>query len=298
MAAPVVSPAATTEAGSSETESSNSDASEARGAEGASAIDARIQEERKAEGSRFAIIPHKPNYLLPLTYNSSPNEDLDELDELEVKFQLSLKVPLMRGVIGEDSILSVGYTQQSYWQAYNHKISAAFRETVYEPEVMLSFVHDIGLWGFESRVVTLGFVHQSNGRNVPYSRSWNRVYANFVFERRNLYFAFRPWYRIPEKEKDDPLDTRGDDNPDIEDYAGRGDFTLLYLAGSHHFGTQIKHNMRWEHSRGGVELDYSFPLYKNLRGYLQWYNGYGESLIDYDQYVNRVGFGVMISDWL
>ena len=71
--------------------------------------------------------------------------------------------------------------------------------------------------------LVLGFAHQSNGRTQPLSRSWNRVYANFVFEYEDLYFSVKPWYRIPERDKTDPLDARGDDNPDIHRYLGYGE---------------------------------------------------------------------------
>ena len=61
-----------------------------------------------------------------------------------------------------------------------------------------------------------------------------------------------------------------------------------------------QNNLESGFSRGGLELSWSFPLWNwpYLRGYVQYYTGYGESLIDYDQYVNRLGIGFSLSDWL
>jgi phospholipase A1 len=53
------------------------------------------------------------------------------------------------------------------------------------------------------------------------SRSWNRVYANLVFERGHFYFALKSWLRIQENNEDD-------DNPDIEDYLGYFEFQGVY----------------------------------------------------------------------
>jgi len=50
--------------------------------------------------------------------------------------------------------------------------------------------------------------------------------------------------------------------------------------------------------KGALELSYSFPLYGKLKGYLQYFNGYGQSLIDYNARANSFGIGVAISDWL
>ena len=52
--------------------------------------------------------------------------------------------------------------------------------------------------------------------------------------------------------------------------------------------------------RGAFELGWSFPLWKYpyLKGYIQYFSGYGESLIDYNQHVNKVGIGFALSDWL
>jgi len=35
-----------------------------------------------------------------------------------------------------------------------------------------------------------------------------------------------------------------------------------------------------------------------LRGFVQYYEGYGHSLIEYDQYQRRLGFGIKITDYL
>ena len=74
--------------------------------------------------------------------------------------------------------------------------------------LILSFFND-WQWGDLKNVTNqLIFNHQSNGRNLPFSRSWNRVMVDFVFEYgENFAFSLKPWYRLPEALKTDPLDT-------------------------------------------------------------------------------------------
>jgi phospholipase A1 len=275
-------------------------AAQTSGTEGASApnesaIDQRQAAERAAESTRFALTPHKPNYVLPLTYNSRANRSYEALEPWEIKFQLSFKFELARDFFGGN--LLFGYTQQSYWQAFNRVVSSPFRETNYEPEVMWSYLRGRSADELRHRSLVLGFVHQSNGRSQPESRSWNRVYANFVFEYENLYFSLKPWYRIPEHSKNDPLDPRGDDNPDIQTYLGRGEATVMWIRGPNRYAVMLRNNFD-SPNRGAIQVDWSYPIRGKLQGYVQYFNGYGESLIDYNHRVNRLGLGLMLNNWL
>ena len=66
----------------------------------------------------------------------------------------------------------------------------------------------------------IGAEHESNGQDVPDSRSWNRIYiAPFWAKGKNLVYL-KVWYRIPEDAKKNPTDASGDDNPDIQKYLG------------------------------------------------------------------------------
>jgi len=262
-----------------------------------SPLDKRIELEQLSQDNPFVLTSYKPTYLLPLSYNSRPNgvddgEAGEELDRLEMKFQFSLKFTVWRHVFGSDGHLALAYTQLSFWQAYNDEISSPFRETNYEPEVMLVFHPDFNFLGLRNRMLVFSFVHQSNGQTDPLSRSWNRLYANFLLERRNLVIGFRPWYRIPEAEDED-------DNPDIEDYLGHGDLTLAYESERNVYSLMFRNNLQsGSDNHGAVQLDWSFPLKSRIKGYVQLFSGYGESLIDYNRSVSRIGVGIMLNDWL
>lgn len=255
-----------------------------------------------ARYERYSLLPHRPTYFLPLSYNGSPNQkpytsDGDWLNETEIKFQISLKVPVALDLFGDNGDLFIGYTQVAWWQAYNEDISSPFRETNYEPEIFIDFRNDWEVLGFRNSHVQLGFTHQSNGRSGNLSRSWNRVYANVVFERENWLFSIKPWWRIPESRKKYPGAPGGDDNPDIEKYLGYGEFLTLYQHGPQTFSLLLRNNLRSD-NKGAVQFDWSFPLSRRLRGQFQYFNGYGESLIDYDDATERISFGIQFSDWL
>lgn len=271
-----------------------------------SVVRSRLQRELQTIDNPFAITPHKPNYFLPFTYNHHPNEAPfagreGELEPFEMKFQFSLKYPMAKGVLFKKSRLFFAYTNLSFWQAYNSRFSSPFRETNHEPEMFLLIPHNWSLLGWHHQLTAIGFSHQSNGQTGTVSRSWNRIYANLIFERNNLVVSLKPWYRIPEKEKEDINDSSGDDNPDIEDFMGQGELRLLYKKGEDTYSMMLRNNFATD-SRGAVEISWSFPIgkrFKNrLKGFVQYFNGYGESLIDYNASVNRISVGVAISDWL
>lgn len=260
--------------------------------------------------STFIPQSYKPMYVLPLyatsAINRQPGSDADgrtqtsdtSYGRIESKFQLSFKMLLLDNIFGNTGDFWFGYTQTSHWQVYNQRISSPFRETNYEPEFMLAFPSDYKLPGTDWTLKTTGLAlnHQSNGRSLPLSRSWNRVIAFAELERENWKVAFRPWWRVPEKTEDD-------DNPGIQDHLGRGELIVSHRMGNHILSVTGRHSLRsGQLSRGSVQVDWTFPLardprFKPVKGYLQFFSGYGESLIDYNHYQNTIGLGISLVDW-
>jgi phospholipase A1/A2 len=273
----------------------------------ASLIGARIRREDAAQANRSTLVPHRRNYFMPFSYAEKPNEQPfrqaggemadQHLDNAEIKFQLSLKVSLLQSLLSDNDQLYIGFTTLSFWQAYNSLLSEPFRETNYESEFFYVTPLPWQLFNSDATLLSLGFTHQSNGRAAPLSRSWNRLYANLIWEQGNFVFSLKPWWRIPESAKVDPLAARGDDNPDIGKYMGNFEFNSAYRRDDHEFSVLLRNNFRTE-NRGAVQLEWTFPLYARLRGYVEYFNGYGESLIDYNAHTQRIGVGFMLSDLL
>ena len=256
--------------------------------------------DRKSRENRSIIRAHRPNYMLPVAYNSTLNQEpMTEADgsaraqHTEAKFQISFKVKLWEDVLGEDMDLWFGYTQLSFWQLYNSAFSSPFRETDYEPELLLNLRTNYDILGLKGRIINLGLNHQSNGQAGILSRSWNRAVANFGFERENFNLLLKTWYRIPES-------SSNDDNPDITQYMGYGELWGTYYWKKHRFAAMFRNNLKAA-NKGAVQLDWSFPFpfvsNDRFSGYIQYFNGYGESLIDYNNTVNRISVGFMLTDW-
>jgi len=258
------------------------------------AYEQRQEAELREQHDWFAITPHKPTYILPATYNFNSNYDAfgqfgELFSDAELKLQLSLKTQLWPGMIG-DSSLWFGYTQQSYWQLYAESdASAPFRETNYQPELFWSIPTDFELFGLKGSTLNIGLNHQSNGQSDPLSRSWNRVTGELVFEGDRTLYSVKTWVRI-----DDP---ENDNNPNIEDYMGRIELGWVYRGDRHIVDAWVKNNLT-SPNRSSIELNWAFPLAEHLRGYVQFFTGYGENMIDMENRNTRIGVGLSLTDWL
>lgn len=270
-----------------------STASEGTGATG-SYVGQHIQAIRNAIDNPFSFVSHKANYLLPAAYRQQPAENgsavedrygVPALDPLEVQFQLSLQLPVWSGFLGEDSFLSVAYTNRSFWQAYTG--SGIFREIDHEAELLATWASNRWLFGFHNVVTQVGVSHQSNGRGGNYSRGWNRVYTNFIFERGNYFLAFKPWYRLSK----DYDEGRG---PDFDFYLGNFELTGGYRVNRYSLSIMLRNNLRSK-NRGALELRWGFPITNRLRGFVKYFDGYGESLIDYSTRVRTLGIGLEVA---
>ena len=92
-------------------------------------------------------------------------------------------------------------------------------------------------------------------------------------------------------------DGERDDNPDIEDFAGRGELTVVHRAGGHVLTLTARHSLRsGARSHGGAQFDWAFPIAGSMNGHVQVFSGYGQNLIDYNRRQTSVGIGVSFFD--
>ncbi|OQW69218.1 MAG: phospholipase [Proteobacteria bacterium ST_bin12] len=256
---------------------------------------------------------YKSNYLLVTNTNKvnntpqSPsrlNTSDRNLHANDIKFQVSLKsellnnIPLIRDLpYVTSSRLWGAYTQQSYWQIFNANASRPLRENNYEPELILSLGIDNEVNGVKKdyipRMLNLGLVHQSNGRDNPLSRSWNRLYLEGGFELTDrISLLVRPWWRIPENDRED-------DNPDIEKFLGYGDMTVRWETESRKTAVSVllRNNLRSD-NKGFAQLSVQQRVFNNpyIKLHLMASTGYGETLLDYNHVQNVLGFGISLGE--
>jgi phospholipase A1 len=256
------------------------------------ALAKRIKTEDKVANNPYSLILYKPTYILPFYYTGTPYKAIYQhqtpegqtVMSSEFKFQLSFQVPIVNHFFGDKNTLSIGYTQDSFWQVYAK--SQYFRETNYEPEIFLRRLQtDNFSW-------QLGIVHQSNGRGGEYERSWNRTYLQGIYSGSNWAVQANLWALIFKAESSDLH------NPQIAHYLGNGNLIMSYKFGDMTLSLMSRNNLQSGFERGAEQLTFSFPLHGHFRGFVYAFSGYGQSLIEYDHYTNAVALGIALNDWI
>ena len=184
--------------------------------------------------------------------------------------------------------LWVGFTQKAHWQLYNEELSRPFRELNYEPEVILNITTDYEVLGFKGRTLGIAFNHQSNGRTLPLSRSWNRIIVHAGFERDGWQVLLRPWLRLKDEE---------DENPTISDFTGRGEMVVVKSFSKHQLSLVGTHSLRTDKSHGRLVASWVFVIKRNFKGQFQVSDGYGETLQDYNHRQTTYGLSVSLVEW-
>jgi phospholipase A1/A2 len=222
-------------------------------------------------------------------------------DGLNAKFQISLRYRLFdgRGQLAERlpwiDDLYLSYSQTSLWDLDD--LSKPFRDSSYRPRLFFSN-YDLGrlLDGRLRLGIEAGAGHESNGKEGEDSRSFNMLYARPVLtfgdpDGLRAYLAPLIHNYISK-----------DENPNIQHYRGYVDWLFgIGSKGGLDFSATVRRGTRSNY--GSVELNASYPLSKlsggDLTGWLmlQYFGGYGESLLDYDRKLDaqlRVGIAIAL----
>ena len=251
--------------------------------------------DREDQRGTFKFVDYMPMYVMPFRFTDVPTEQPQSLNpdrpvpewrdyqHIETKFQLSLKAKIMQDAFGKGDVW-VAFTQQAYWQMYNGKLSRPFREINYEPELIFTYPLNLSAGDFKMKMIGLSVNHQSNGKEAAHSRSWNRFILLGIFQWNEVIINTRLWKRFTEK-------SREDDNPDIENYIGRCELSLIYPFRKNAFSLKFRNNLNLKHNRAYIECNWIYPISRDLRIVLQASHGYGDSLIDYNYKQTVVGVG-------
>ena len=224
---------------------------------------------------------YKDNYFItgtsvsekPTKYNS------------DIKYQISFQQLLTRNALPFHTYLFLTYSQLAFWDIY--RSSKPFAEINFNPTIGLAkriYANDrfIGLARFFLE-------HESNGRDSIYSRSWNRISLSFqgpIFNRAVL--LVKGWIPLSYK----------DDNPDILQYEGYGEAALLYTVAPKKLLVDVtfRKGASLGDWKGSAQTQVYYRPFKASNQYilLQWFQGYGESLISYKNNVSMVRVGFVI----
>lgn len=243
-------------------------------------------------------MPYKNNYIVYSQLFSGVNQSPYEaafptypfhFEDYEMQLQVSLMVPIWLDMFGLPLTTYVAYTNRSFWQFFDIDDSQPFRETNHEPEVWLAWFYD-QYWGdFNAEMLWLGWEHQSNGQFAVLSRGWNRAYLDFYFNYKSLSLSIRPWLVMGDGAKEDEA-------YDYGKYIGNGEVHGIYTW------RHINMGVTWSYSYSGLQYgsiksDLEIPISQYVSGYVRYFYGYGESLIDYDYKSNTLSAGIVLDSW-
>jgi phospholipase A1 len=225
----------------------------------------------------------------------------------EMAYQISFRVPLWRFAATPDPDAPIdrhglyfAYTQKSFWQVWDSSAqnSRSFRESDFAPELVTYTAPD---WRLADRTtLSLQFTpwqHESNGQALGPSKSWDRTYARASLRLADLLVGVKHWWRWGEgAAAATAVNSREDDNPDIEFYLGRFELTLVLPYRSRweqpsRWRLETFFRQGWREDSFTAQVDLGVLLSERVYLIFHTFDGYGESLIDYKTRVSKVGVG-------
>lgn len=201
-----------------------------------------------------------------------------------VKFQISIAQKLTRSTLPWGTYLYLFYTQKVFWNVLENSM----------PMPDLNFNPGIGLAKplfVRNRFIGKAFFlieHESNGKDGEKSRSWNKIsFGASILIDPNIIVHGKIWIPIVD----------GMNNKDILNYSGIYQVGMqVYsnnrrLTGSVLLTKRRGFNLNYNTT---IELAYRFLKRDNQYFFLQYYNGYGEGLLDYNVFHSQLRIGIVI----
>lgn len=214
-------------------------------------------------------------------------------EDLKGRFQFSFKYKLFddqSSLIDSAPWLDtfhLSYTQTSLWNW--SKESLPFEDTSYKPSFYFT-LDETSVYDF----LAFGYTHESNGQADEVSRSMDALFIQPIwsFPLANSSLTLFPRFLYYLK--------KGRYNEDLTDYRGYIDLNLRYgNQDSWGINTLYRYGKSGQYS---VQVDLTYPIRTpiSIRTggflYVQYFQGYGESMLSYDQQVGpilRVGLGIV-----
>lgn len=223
---------------------------------------------------------YRDNYFLvgttlgkkPTSYNS------------DVKFQISISQRLTKSTLPWHTYLYLFYTQRVFWDVF--KRSMPMHDFIFNPGLGLTKP----LFSKDRYIGKLSLIveHESNGRDGLESRSWNRISLSSSVQ-------IDEWLMVHGKVWIPIVD--GENNRDILNYTGLYQSGVVITTPNNKFAWDIMFTKRkgWNLNFNTC-VGFQWRMWNNANQYfyLQYYNGYGENLLDYNQFKSMIRFGIVI----
>lgn len=202
----------------------------------------------------------------------------------DVKFQISIAQRITRTTLPLHSYLFLMYTQKTLWNVFEE--SLPMRDMNFNPGFGWSF--PFFSKGRYAGKATILLEHESNGRDGDASRSWNRIsFCGSTMVNDWLMVHSKFWIPIID----------GMNNKDILKYSGIWQAGASVTTPNKNFGWSLILVKRqgWNLNFNTI-LEFNWRINKRWNEYLfvQYYNGYGECLLDYNIYHSRLRVGLVI----
>ena len=224
---------------------------------------------------------YKDNYFIfGPSLNHKPNKE-----NTNVKFQVSIQQKLTKSTLPGGTYLYLYYTQKVFWNVLEESL----------PMKDLNFNPGIGIAKpifNKNRYIgkaSIQIEHESNGRDSIQSRSWNKISfgGNILLTKHWLIHA-KFWIPIVD----------GENNKDILKYKGIFQIGTQFMTYDNRwkFGLLLVKRKDWKLNYNIVgEIKYRFSHKADWSLFLQYYNGYGEDLLDYKVFKSQLRAGIVIT---